>query len=549
MAGGKLPPRQKMIGMMYLVLTALLAMNVSKDILDAFIIVNDGLEKTSNTLEGKNAAMYAEFAKSYQDNKTKVGPYYDKAMKVQESANDLFKHLTMIKANIIYQTEGLATIEDAYGRDESIGTDTTLNLKNIASKDNYDVPTHALIGSEPTNPITTEYSANELKLKLESYRDALVDYSKGDETMVASLNRTFNFEDKKDASGTKNNWESYNFDHVPLAASLTILSKIQADVRNAEADVVNRLFANVSAADFKFTTLNAAIIPKSSYVIQNDSFKAEVFIAAYDETYNPEILLGNEYDSIAGKLIGETEKVNVVNGKGYVNFQCGQEGEFTRYGIINYKGPKGVIKPYPFQTTYTVARPSLVVSADAMNVFYKGVPNPVSISVPGVSADKINATISAGSLSKKGKGKYIVNIKKGKKAIINVSATLPDGSKKSMGKMEFRVKAIPNPVPYVAQKTGSSAVKKSQLKAVSKIFARMENFDFKLTPKILSYTFAMTIGEIYIEEVVKGDRLSGKVKDYIKKVKKNGRVYFEKIRVQMPDGSIRVIGPITLKVT
>ena len=340
MAGGKLPPRQKMIGMMYLVLTALLAMNVSKDILDAFIIVNDGLEKSANTFEGKNAALYNEFAKSYQENQAKVGPWYKKAQAVQKEADELFHYLTMVKANLIYQTEKLESIEDAYGKDEN-QIDTTLNLKNIASKDNYDIPTHILIGGEPSSPKDGEYTAKELRGKLEAYRDALLKYATNDPGLAAGLNATFDFSDKKDASGTMNSWETYNFDHVPIAATLTILSKIQTDIRNAESDMINLLFANVSAADFKFNQLSAAIIPKSSYIIQNDSFQAQVFIAAYDDTYNPEMLLGNELDTNTNQLIGETSPINVENGKGYISFKADKEGEFTRYGIINYKGPSG----------------------------------------------------------------------------------------------------------------------------------------------------------------------------------------------------------------
>jgi gliding motility-associated protein GldM len=550
MAGGKLPPRQKMIGMMYLVLTALLAMNVSKDILDAFIIVNDGLEKTANTFEGKNAALYNEFAKSYQENQKKVGPWYDKAKKVKSAADDLFQHLTMVKANIIYQTEGLESIDNAYGPDEN-QNDTTLNLKNINSKDNYDVPTHILIGGEPSSPKEGEYTANELKLKLEAYRDALLEYAKDNPSLTASLKNTFNFENKKDASGVDNSWETYNFDHVPLAATLTILSKLQTDVRNAESDVVNHLFANVSAADFKFNQLSAAIIPQSSYVVQNDTFRAQVFIAAYDDTYNPEMLLGDQMDTVTNQLIGESTPIDVRNGKGYISIKADREGEFTRYGIINYKGPSGNIVPYPFQTTYTVAKPSLVVSADKMNVFYKGVENPVSISVPGVSSDKLSVSISPGSIRKSPKGGYVVNIKTGTKATISVMAEMPDGSKKPMGKQEFRVKTIPNPVPYVAQQTGSGNVRLVQLKATNKIFAKMENFDFELQPQILGYTFSMSLsGGVLVEEKINGDRITGKAKELIQsQLKKNNRVYFENILVKMPDGSTRTIGPVILKAT
>ncbi len=549
MAGGKLPPRQKMIGMMYLVLTALLAMNVSKDILDAFIIVNNGLRKTNVTFEGKNGALYAEFAKSWNENKKKVGPWYDKAQKVKELSDELFHHITMVKANVIYQTEKLEGIEAVMGENDH-GVDTVLNLKYIKSKDNYDIPTMVLIGSEPANPKEDQYSAHELKLKLQEFRDALLDYTNDDESLSASLNEVFNFEDQKDASGTVNNWESLNFYHLPIAACLTILSKIQTDIRNAESDIVNHLFANVSAADFKFTTLKAAVIPQSNYVIQGDSFKAEVFIAAYDETYDPDMVYGSQVDtSNPGAVsIPDEEPFTVKNGKGYLALSTGAEGEFTKYGVIKYKGPGGKIKNYPFETTYTVAKPSLVVSADKMNVFYKGVENPVSISVPGVSGDKLTPSISLGSMRKTGNGKYVVSMKKGTKATISVSALMPDGSKQNMGKAEFRVKRIPDPVPYVAQKTGSANVKMAQLKATSKVRAKMENFDFDLKTQVTGYIFSTTIGGDLIEVKVRGDKFNAEVKQYIGRIRKKSKVYFEKIRVKMPDGTERTLAPVSLKV-
>ena len=192
----------------------------------------------------------------------------------------------------------------------------------------------------------------------------------------------------------------------------------------------------------------------------------------------------------------------------------------------------------------------MVVSADKMNVFYKGVENPVSISVPGVPADKIQASISRGSISKKGSGSYVVNIRDGREAVISVRAEMPDGSMKSMGNMTFRVKTIPSPVPYVAQKTGSASVSLAQLKATNKIFARMENFDFDLKTRIIEYTFSMSLpGGVLVEKKIRGDRLNDEVKGLIQKLKRNNKVYFENIIVAMPDGTNRPIGPVILRAT
>jgi gliding motility-associated protein GldM len=547
MAGNKLPPRQKMIGMMYLVLTALLAMNVSKDILDVFIIVNDGLERTAINFKDKVDAQYTAFEKAYQENQAKVKPFYDKAKSVQAKADDVFDYITRLKANLIFNTEKLESINDAMGPNED-GYDTTLNMANMESKDNYDIPTHVLVGSEPDNPKTGEFTASELKGKLESFRDELLAYAEPGSSIESGLKSTFNFEDQKDASGTNNTWEALNFYHTPIAGILTIMSKIQTDVRNAESDIIKQLFANVDAGSFKFNKLEAAIIPTSNYVILGDSFHAEIFLAAYDSTKNPEMHYGTSIDSNTW-VVSEEGKVElkVTGGKGHMAVKADREGEFKWAGVINFKSDDGRKLPFAWKAAYTVARPSLVVSADKMNVFYKGVDNPVSVSVPGVPADKLSVSISNGSLTK-GKDGYMVRVKSGNETVIRVGATMPDGSKKSMGEAKFRVKTIPNPVPYVAQQTGSAIVKKVILKNTNKIFAKMENFDFDLTPIVTGYVFSTTVsGGALVEEKVKGANLNASVQNLIDKSKVNSKVYFEKIEVKMPDGSVRELGPISLK--
>jgi gliding motility-associated protein GldM len=448
---------------------------------------------------------------------------------------------------VIFHTEKLESLEAAIGKDEN-GSDTTINLANCASKDNYDVPSHTLGVAEPAVPIEGEYTAREIKNRLIAYRDELLSYAKEGSSLANSLNATFNFDDKADASGTINNWESYNFYHTPLAATLTILSSIQSDVRNAESDLVKQLFANVDASSFKFNVVEAAVIPTSNYVLLGDTFRASVFIAAYDDTKNPIIKVGTEIDSTTWAVSGDTVPVEVVAGKGNLKIKSTSEGEFTWKGAIQMKAPTGELMSYPFSTTYTVAKASLVVSADKMNVFYKGVENPVSVSVPGFAPDKVKASISTGSMVSKGKGHYIVKVKKGIKATISVVVTMPDGSTKRMGQgVVFRLKNIPDPVPYVAQKTGTTIMSKARLGAASKVTAKMDNFDFDLKVNVKSFVFSTTISGALLEEKVKGNRIPDKIKKIISKSKRNTKVYFESIEVKMPDGTTRNLGPISFK--
>lgn len=545
MAGGKLPPRQKMIGMMYLVLTALLAMNVSKDILNAFVTVNDGLEKTKYNFKDKNQAQYASFSASYAENPKKYETEYKKALEVQKMANEIVDYIDDIKIEIIAGIEPTIPKDKIQGKNE-FGEDTILNLMNVKVKDNYLFSTQLLVGSEPSKPKTGEFTALSMVDKMTSFKELLNSMLEPGSAIDKAVNETFTFEDKKNASGVIENWPSYNFYGVPAAATITLLTKMQTDIRNAESDVIKYLLSKVDASTYKFTNLAPAIIPASNYVLQGDTFEARVFLAAFDTTMSPQIYLGDDYDSTTFKVTGDTIGVNVVKGNGMIKIPASAQGLFTYKGVIDFKGPTGEIEHYPYSINYQVAKPSTTISATKMNVFYIGVDNPVDISAAGVPKDKISASISSGTISKSADG-WTVRVKKAGAANINVSAEV-DGERQNLGGMEFRVKQIPTPIAKVASKT-SGAIRKNALKATSGIRAELENFDFDVKVVVDSYVFGYTQANgLLAEERVKGNRFDGKIKGMFDRVKSNSKIYFEDIKVKMPDGTTRTLPPVTLKV-
>lgn len=544
MAGGKLSPRQKMIGMMYLVLTALLAMNVSKEILNAFVTVNDGLEKTKHNFNSKNQDQYTAFANSYSENKAKVGPFWERAQEVQTLANEAVHYIDEIKIEIMAGIEPSVTKDQISGKNE-FGEDTLMNLKHIHVKDDYIFSTNLLVGSEPSKPKTGEYSALSIKDKLEAFKDKLLQMVPADGAIASSLIETFSFEDAANAAGVVENWPSYNFYGVPAAATVTLLTKMQTDVRNAESDVVKYLYASVDAASYKFNVLESAVIPHSNYVLQGDTFHAQVFLAAFDSTKNPVIILGEDYDSTTHKVSGDTIPVRIDQGKGYIKIPAKTQGDFTYNGVINFKTPSGEINHYPFQTSYQVAKPSTTISATKMNVFYIGVPNPVDISAPGVGKDKIKASITNGSISKSKDG-WSVNVRTPGTAKVNVRADI-DGESKNMGSMEFRVKKIPTPSAEIGGKK-SGAIPKNKLSATAGIIAKMENFEFDVRVVVGSYQFVYTQANGLSREIpVTGPRFNETVKKVLRGLKSGSRVTFENIKVKMPDGETRTLSPVVLK--
>lgn len=559
MAGGKETPRQKMIGMMYLVLTALLALNVSKSILDAFTTINDGLETTTTAFNDKLGNQYGRFAASYNENKEKYGDAYNMSQTLRTQANELITHIDLIKAKTIAETDKIP-MEQVIGKDQ-FGRDTILNLTYVNGKDNYDVNTNIMIGPKPEKPKEDDhkdgnnYRAVVLKNKLMTYGENLKAMVATNPGLVATIDSLFSYpEFMRDASGTKVTWVSLNFNHVPLAATTTLLSKLQADVRNAESDVLSHLFADVDAASYKFTELVPIVLPKSTYILQNDSFRADVFLAAYDNTNLPSIKLapsGAEVDTVAQELTDPNASEVTIgsDGRGKIRLKANSVGDKHWEGVIKFRKPTGGgFDYYNYSFDYEVAVPSLVVSPIKMNVLYRGIDNPVAISVPGVPAEALRATISTGSLTKQSDGTYIAKVKTGSEAIVSVSAEV-DGKSKAMGTFKFRLKSVPDPVAKFAGKTAADAtIKKSALTAALGVRADLKDFVFDLKYPIRSFDMVVIMGGNAKTLSSKSNKITGDMKELLKQVRKNQVVTIINIKANAPDGTIRKLGGISLRV-
>ena len=546
MAGGKETPRQKMIGMMYLVLTALLAMNVSKDILDAFVIINEGLEVTNANFMAKNEFTYSQFEKAKANDPAKVAEFYNKAMRAKGLTDEVYTHIEELKKYLIATTSGKASIEE-------VEADSLFELKNVDSKDNYDIPTLHLIGAEPAAPRDGEWSAVELKSKIDNFKQELL-YLFDDEAERNALSLGLNTDvEFMNASGTKETWITANFYHLPLAAVVTNLSKMQADIRNAEADIIKALYRNISADDFKFDTLAAKVIPRSTYVIQGDSFIADVIVAAFSTTQPPRMRLATEFNDTNDAPVYEnfedldSSNISIVGGAARYAIQANTTGIQEWGGVIQIKGPDGQYRSFDIpKQSFTVAKPALVVSPTKMNVFYRGLENPVEVSVPGVPTEKLEISISNAAKSGSN-GQFMVKPGQGQTCIVNVSAEL-NGKKQNFGKKEFRVKNVPDPKPYFGGKTGSASIPRRDLLAAAGVIAQMENFEFDLRFTVVSYTVSATIKGKVVEAQCTGPALSGNAVAIRKELKSGQKFYVEKIKVKGPDGTIRDLGSLSLKV-
>lgn len=530
MSSGKESPRQKMIGMMYLVLTALLALNVSKDILDAFVVVNKGLENTTFNFISRNENLYADFDLAKSIDPIRVTPNWKLAQEIRKHSDEITDYINNLQKQLVSKTDGI---------DQVIAD--TLKMADIKSKDNYDIPTNILIGDSEDG---SAGASRKLKDKLIDYRNQLTDciLPEDKKNIILGIDT-----DSPERSGNNENWELYNFFHRPLVASITILSKLKNDVKNAESIVVDYLLKQNDTEAMKFDTIAAKVIPQSNYVLLGENYKADVFIAAFSKTKKPEVLVG-KYNETSKTFEGTPSSLEVENGLGKYSAKADREGIVNYSGTIKIKSPKGKDVLFPFKSEYIVARPALTVSADKMNVVYLGLDNPISVSVPGIPNERLSVIATNATLKNNGNGKFIVNVKNGPKVDITVFATMENGDKRNMGLISFRVKHVPKPVARIAKITDEGKMSRTEFASEKGIFAYYEDFEFNVICKVISFDMSYPTQGLYINVPVAGNQITDGLKDIYKKLKRNDKVRFENIKAVGPDGAIVNLSPLAIKV-
>jgi gliding motility-associated protein GldM len=550
MAGGKLSPRQKMINMMYLVLTALLAMNVSKEILNSFALLNNGLVKTNTNFSAKNEVTYANFETAELNDPNKVRPYNDKAKAVKKRSQEMFDYIENLKTTLITEVEQKAevTIEAKNGQDSVVKIAS--DIMHMEGKDNNVVPTHYFMGEE--DKASPNNIAGQFKEKVKNFKSDLMTFIPEKEKKNIRLGLEIN-DVWSEHEGMMITWESNNFYHNPAVAVIAILTKMQNDVKNAEADIINALYKQIDVSSFKFDTLSARVVANSNYVLLGDEYRAEIFMAAFSTTSNPQVWVGT-VDSVKNEIVGtkDTASVKVNKGVGIYTTSPTAEGTYPLTGVIRMKDPAdpAIIHSYPFKTEYKAARPAIVVSPDKMNVFYIGIDNPVSISVPGIAAEDLQPSMSGGSIGGS-RGKYQVKVGQnmaGKEVTVNVSARTKNGVR-SMGQgVKFRVKTVPNPVPTCYGKRGTDVIKAGEIQFIKGVVPMMDNFEFELKFPVVSFDVSMNVNGLEVTESTQGPQMSDKQRALIGRAKKGNKIYIEKVKVMKPGGIVAEIGSVNLKV-
>ena len=499
-------PRQKMINLMYIVLLAMLALNVSNEVLKGFDLVGESLNRTTENAVKENEAIYADLAAQLKVNPSKVKPWYDKAQALKKISDSLFNFADELRWAIARESDG----EEG-------------DPANIENKENLDAAGHIMLA-----PVRGK--GRELFNSINTYRERILKHV-SDPRQRAIIESNLSTEVPQTPDEKRKTWEEYMFEAMPSVAAVTMLTKLQSDVRNAEGEVLHSLISNIDLKDIRVNELNAYVLPEATTLYPGDQFSSHIFMAAVDTTQRPEIYVN-------GKRISE---------KGEYSFRVGAPGEYSFSGFIQMPNAAGEIIRRNFKQKYNVIAPptGATVAADLMNVLYAGFENPVSVSASGVASNKISVTMEGGKLTSKGNGKFTARPNAvGKDVTFHVTGVV-NGRSQTMGAVTFQVRKLPDPTAYIP--LGNDRFKGGKLSKANALGARglgaaIDDGLLNIPFRVISFetVFFDRMGNARPEKS-NGDQFTNAQRELMRSVRRGQRFYISNVRAIGPDGIERTL--------
>lgn len=505
-----------MINLMYIVLMAMLALNVSSDVLDGFTQVKDGLVRTNENVEQRNASIMGALEAFSLQNPEKGLPWYQKALEVRSQTASMYDLVDSLKLQIVKKADGEQS-----------------NIDNIVNREDLDAAASIML--EPA----TKRGAS-LREAIDGYRNyitSVVSDSLKNSSIMQALS-TASVQRKGEIG--EMTWEEYKFENQPVVAAVTLLTKLQNDIKYAEGEALQSLLANVDAGDVRVNELNAFVIPDSRVVMRGGRYQANIVLAAVDTTQRPNIYIN-------GKQIGENGLYEVV---------ANSSGSFDYKGYLEVPHGDGTFTRHDFSSSYTVIEPTATVSATMMNVLYAGIDNPISISVPGVANTGVTATMTNGTLARRGEQWVAHPAKVGEPAILTVTADM-NGKKTEVSRTEFRVRKLPDPTPFIAYKDGEGntvhyrgggrGISKNLLMQAPGLEAAIDDDLLNITFNVLSFeTVTFDSMGNAMPEVSDGSKFSARQKSQLQRLKRGNRIYVTRVKAVGPDGITRELAPLEI---
>lgn len=503
----RLSPRQKMINLMYIVLTAMLALNVSSDVLDGFTQVEDGLSRTNSTVSNRNDAIFARLKTLADDNPDKARVWFERASELRSESQRIYDLIDTLKRDIIIEADGVYRPIDQLENREDIEAAARIMLSPGANRG-------PLLRSE----IDT----------FRTYVQTIVTDSLKSASIGAALS-TAPF--PRPGVLVPQTWEEAKFDNQPAVAALTLLTKLQNDVRYAEGEALAALLDAVDAGDVRVNEFNAFVIPQSRMVIRGGRYSADIVLAAVDTTSRPSIFIN-------GKL----------QPSGHYELTTSSAGTFSYSGYIDVAHGDGTSSRHQFSSEYLVIEPTATVSATMMNVLYTGIDNPISISVPGVPVSAISASMAGGSLVKSGDHWIARPSAAGTNATITVSAVM-EGRSQTVSTATFKVRQLPDPTAFIPvgndRYRGNRPIAKRTLADVGGLRAAIDDGILDVEFQVLSFNIVILDSNGDAATLPSaGASFSAQQKSRIRSMAKGQRFYISRIQVKGPDGRERTLYPM-----
>lgn len=508
-------PRQRLIGLMYILLLCMLALNVSSDVLHGFELVDDSLSKSTENSSAQNKELYKEFGIYYKTNPEKTKEWYSLAQDLKKRSDNLYNYIDKLKWDIVIEADGKEA-----------------DIHNIVRSDNLDVAGTIML------PPTSK-KGKELKKAIEEYRKymvALVNDSLKRKIIIDNFNTLPSPRAKKQG----HNWESSMFENMPVGAVITMFTKLQNDIRYAEGEALHTLINNIDVGDFRVNQIKAYVIPNSENIVRGGSYKANIVLSAEDSTQRPRIFIN-------GRFLDQSKN-------GFYEAFANSPGEFPVNGYIEMKRGDGSFQKYNFSQKYTVVEPMATVSNTMMNVLYAGIDNKVSISVPGVTANQITATSSNGSLSRSGLMWIAKPVSIGKECVITVTA-LMDGRSQVVANTPFRVRPLPEPRAFIEYKDQNGIVRRFKSGAFSKtrlldapgLIAALDDELLDVNFTVISFQTLIydSMGNTMME-VSQGSRFSDRQKGQIRGLARGKRLFITNIKAVGPDRVEQMLSPMDI---
>jgi gliding motility-associated protein GldM len=514
MAGGKLSARQKMINLMYLIFIAMLALNMSKEVLSAFGLMNEKLTESNEAATTRNAAFMNGLAEKVEEQPAKYQPLKAAADQIDVLANNFNSYIEGLKSQMT------AKLEDP--------TDYEV-------MDKGDYLDELFFRGDKLKPEGEQFLAEMAK-----FRDGVSGILKSNpelQNMAKDVEEKFSTQPVKNRDGNTLDWLDYHYKGFPLVASLTKLTQIQADIKTTESEVLSSMLAGQLKVEASLTNFDAIVVPDKTAFFSGEPFTGRIILGKNDKTLKAHKVIIN-----GTELSAESMQA----GQTILNFPAGAVGEREINGEFQFKEGDSIIT-IPVKSSYAVVpKPnSATISADKMNVVYRGVSNPMTISFAGVSDNNVNA--SAPGLSKgSGTGKYVMNPGSGKEVTINVNGKLPDGTSVS-DKATFRIKDIPKPSGSIAGQMDSAKLPRSNVE-IATLGAVLDDFDFDLPLRVTSFTIKIP-GQASVN--VNGNKLNAAAISSLRKAKRGDDVQFINIKAEAVGNPIKIktVSPVVVELS